>query len=216
LLAAASPVDEFADRTKFSTEGRPKANGLIMSFEYPSKWIAEEAGDPTIVQAFVRSSREELVLVQIEIKPISLPPDATFTEQDLKDLFTPSQMKQWVSSKPWTSPGHTSPRSATFIDAKPTKIAGLPAGILEYSVHEEREGKSADARIVAFIFVHKTNNSVNPDEAKHMMVWLTCSVSVRPGQAASLQQRMSEFMPLFTMMANSIVVPDKWKFLRED
>lgn len=209
-------MDEFADRTKFSTEGHPKANGLIMSLEYPSKWTAEEAGDSKIVQTFVRPSDQELVLVQIQIKPISLPPVATFTEQDLKDLFTTSQMKEWVPSKPWTSAGHTSPRSATFIDAKPTKIAGLPAGILEYSVHEEREGKSADARIVAFIFVHKTTNSVNPDEVHHMMVWLTCSVAVRPGQAASLQQRMSEFMPLFTLMANSVVVPDKWKFLRED
>ena len=43
------------------------------------------------------------------------------------------------------------------------------------------------------------------------MVQLQCSVGAPGGQAASLEERMADFMPLFTLMANSIVLPDKWK-----
>jgi len=187
LLHAASAVKEFLDgTTKFSTAGHPKAKGLVMTIEYPSTWAAKESDYPNIVQGFVRP--EGQVMAAIVINALPLPPGTKIPENELKEFFTPSKMKDVV------------PESATLLAAKPTKIQGLPAGVLEYSMRQESAGITVDMRVAAFVFIYNTT-----------MVQLQCSVGAPGGQAASLEERMADFMPLFTLMANSIVLPAKWK-----
>ncbi len=186
-LVAAPPAQDFlAAKSKYATAGHAKAKGLVMTLEYPTSWTAKEGERPNIVQKFVSPSRLEMAA--IITKALPLPAGTKIPEQELKEFFTPTEMKEML------------PEGATLIAAKATKIEGLPAGIMEYSMRQERAGMTADMRFVAFIFVHGTT-----------MVQLQCSVVAPVAQSASLPQRMTEFMPLFTLMANSIVLPDKWK-----
>lgn len=187
LMLNASPVQEFlAAKNKYSTVGHKKANGLVITLDYPKTWITKEGERPNIVQKFISPSGMEFV--SITIKPIPLPTGTLISESELLEFFTPTAMKDIL------------PKGATFISANPTKIEGLPAGILEYSIQEERAGKMVYIRCTNYIFVYETT-----------MVQLQCSVGALSTQSASIPQRTAEFMPLFSLMANSIVLENKWK-----
>jgi len=88
------------------------------------------------------------------------------------------------------------PEGAKFINSKKTEIEGLPAGILEYSMRGERAGIAIDMQVISYTFIHHST-----------MVQLQCAVS---GEAA-----MATFKTLFALMANSIVIPDRWTTARE-
>lgn len=188
-FAVTPAAKEFADgnRTKFSTAGHSKSKGINMTLYYPNSWVAKEGERPNIVQKFF--SEGGLANAVISTKNLELPHGTVISENDLKEFFTPAEMKTMV------------PPGANFIQAKPTKIEGIPAGILEYSMRQERAGLTIDGQVISYIFIYGTT-----------MVQLQCMVST--GQAttpAALARKMDEFRPLFFLMANSIVLQDKWK-----
>ncbi len=92
------------------------------------------------------------------------------------------------------------PEGAVFIAAKPTKIEGLPAGILEYSWRQERLGITVDSQFISYSFIYGTT-----------MVQLVCAIGAESTTPAALARHMQELKPLFFLMANSIVLQDKWK-----
>ena len=188
--AVTPAAKEFTDgnKTKFNTSGHAKAKGLKMTIAYPNSWAAEEGERPNIVQKFVSDGGRGLEGALIITKTLPLPPGTKVTEQELKEFFAPAEMKGMV------------PDGATFLGGKLTKIEGLPAGMIEYSMRQERAGMTIYTRTIAFIFIHGST-----------MVQLQCFVGALPTTPTALAQRMAEFMPLFTLMANSIVLEDEWK-----
>jgi len=180
-------LQEFLDgnHTTFSTQNHPKAKGVHLKIDYPNSWVAQEGEHPNIVQKFVSEGGRGLEIITLGIS--LLPEDIAFTEDNLKELITPTEMKGML------------PEGAKFIDAKPTKIEGLPAGILEYSMRAERAGMIIDTQNISYIFIYKTT-----------IVQLGCMVSVVSPSEEDLSHRMITFKPLFTQIANSIVIPDKW------
>ena len=190
VWAATPAIKEFIDgkRTKFSTQGHAKAKGLEMTVAYPKSWAAKEGERPNIVQKFVSDGGRGLEMVMIITKTLPLPAGTKISEAELKEFFTPAEMKEML------------PEGAKFIDAKATKIEGLPAGILEYSMRRERAGMTLDMQVIAYIFIHGTT-----------MVQLHCQVGGPPTNGAPLNQHIGEFLALFVLMANSIVLQDNWK-----
>lgn len=190
-LAVTPAAKEFTDgnRTKFSTAGHPKSKGINMVLAYPNSWLAMEGERPNIVQKFISDGGQGLELAVIIAKTLPLPAGTVISERELKEFYTPAQMKGML------------PSGATFIHAERTKLEGLPAGILEYSMRGESAGKTIDSQFISYIFIYGTT-----------MVFLQCAVST--GQTttpALLARQMDNFKPLFFLMANSIVLPDKWK-----
>ena len=190
-LAITTAEKEFSsnNRTKFSTAGHPKSKGINMVLSYPNGWLAKEGERPNIVQKFVSAGGRELEMALIMIRPLPLPAGTVISEKELNDFFTPIEMKDLI------------PPRATFIHAKTTRIEGLPAGILEYSMRSERAGVAMDFQFISYIFIYGNN-----------MVQLQCAVG--NGQLttpALLARKMDKFKPLFLLMANSIVLLDKWK-----
>ena len=98
-------------------------------------------------------------------KKLELPPGTVMSENDLKDFFTPAEMKTMV------------PPGAKFIQAKPTAIEGIPAGILEFSMRQERAGLTIDMQFITYSFIYGTT-----------MVQLQCMVST--GLAGVLADRI--------------------------
>ena len=136
-------VREFLDgnRTTFNTQNHPKAKGVHFTIAYPNSWVAKEGEQPNIVQNFVSEGGRGLEMAMIVTKTLALPVGTTISEADLKECFTPTEMKDML------------PEGAKFINAKQTKIEGLPAGILEYSMRGEREGITVDTQIISYIFI---------------------------------------------------------------
>lgn len=190
-FAVTPAVKEFTsgNRTKFSTAGHLKSKGINMVLSYPNSWLAQEGERPNIVQKFFSEGGRGLEAALIITKKLELPPGTVISENDLKEFFTPAEMKTMV------------PPGARFIQAKPTKIEGIPAGILEYSMRQERAGLTIDIQVISYIFIYGTT-----------MVQLPCTVSTDQATTpAVLARKMDDFRPLFFLMANSIVLQDKWK-----
>lgn len=163
------------NRTKFSTAGHPKSKGINMVFSYPNSWLAQEGERPNIVQKFFSEGGRGLEGAIILTKNLPLPPGTVISENELKEFFTSAEMKTMV------------PPGAKFIHAKPTKIEAIPAGILEYSMRQERAGLTIDSQFILYIFIYGTT-----------MVQLQCMVST--GQATSpavLASKMDDFKPPF-------------------
>ena len=186
-LAVTPAVKEFTsgNRKVFTTAGHPKSKGINMKVSYPASWLAKEGERPNIVKKFHSERGKGLELVFITTKQLELAP----SESDLKELFTPTAMKDFV------------PPGAKFIQAKPTILEALPAGILEYSMRQERLGATIASQFISYIFVHGTT-----------MVWLTCGVSADQATTPTqLARKMEDFKPLFLLMANSIVLENRWR-----
>lgn len=188
-LALGAPVPDIAEfangqTTKFSTTGHAKAKGLKMTISYPNSWAAKEADGPNIVQKFVGSSNKGVQTVMIQTK--SLPGGTKPTDEDAKDALSESSLKELL------------PNGATFISARPTRIADRPAGILEFSVHRETRGIVIELHCVSYTFFSGST-----------MVQVQCQVGGAQGIAKASKEQMEEFRPLFTQVANSISFPEK-------
>ncbi len=190
-LAVTPAAKEFTsgNRSKFSTAGHPKSKGINMALSYPNSWKAKEGERPNIVQKFVSDGGKGLEMAFIVTKSLPHSSGTTISENEMKELYTPTEMKNMV------------PPGARFIAAKPTKIESLPAGILEYSMRQERAGVTIDSQFISYSFIYGTT-----------VVQLVCAVTVGPATTpGALSQKMEDFKPLFLLMANSIVLQNRWK-----
>lgn len=186
----APAAKEFSDgnSTKYNTNGHAKAKGLNMTVAYPNSWMAKEGERPNIVQKFVSDGGHGLEMAVILTKPFNLPTGTTLTDSDLMEYFASDQLKAVL------------PQGAIFHRMKQTRIDGQPAGMIEYSARQERAGMTLDMRTVMFVFIQQST-----------LVMFQCAVTTSAVDSKTSADKMSEFMPLFFLMANSIVLENKWK-----
>jgi hypothetical protein len=185
---AAPDVKAFidGDRTAFSTLNHKKSKGLNMEFAYPKGWVAKEGEKPNIVQKFVSESGMEMVA--ITVKTLPTPAGTKVTEEEMKEFFTEDALREMV------------PDGAKVFMAKPTKVEGLPAGMIEYSVKAERLGVVVETHAINFMFIYGSN-----------LVSVSFSVMGMPDSKIKVEDRVKELRPIFLAMANRILLPDKWK-----
>lgn len=194
LAQAADPAREFLEgsHTTFSTKGHAKAKGVNLTITYPNSWAAAEGERPNIVQKFVSEGGRGLEMAMISTKELPLPPGTVLTTEDLNELFAPTELRQML------------PSGAIFVDARSTQIEAEPAGILEYTMRADRAGMT--------ILIHAwTLNFLSGNT----LVQVHFQVGGPATSERDVARRMAAFKPLFTLMANSIVLPDKWTGLEE-
>lgn len=184
---AATSTREFLDghRYTFSTKDHPKAKGAHFTIALPNSWAAAEGNRPNIVQKFISEGRRGLE--SLMIVTTALPSGTVLTEQDQRDLFVPSLMRDMV------------PPGATFIDAQATKIEGTPAGIIEYKMRPDRAGMSfvIYGRMLSFL-------------SGNTLVQVQFHTGGIADSEDDVARRMAAFRPLFFLITNSIIFPDKW------
>jgi hypothetical protein len=190
-LGIAGPKAESSGEAfkRFSTAGHEKSKGLNMEIAYPIDWVGREGERPNVVQLFVSEGGAGPQSAMIITKKLSIPEGATLSEEGLDAILDPKEMVELL------------PAGASFIGARPTKIDGLRAGILEYSMVRERAGSAAAIQIILYMFVYND-----------LFVTLQCAVNnTFPQDAALLARQMDSARPTFFRIADSIVLPDKWK-----
>ena len=185
----ADPGREFLDghRATFSTKGHPKAKGVVFTIAYPNSWAAAEGEHPDIVQKFVSEQGHGLEMAVIITKQIALPADAVWTDSDLRELFNIDALHGML------------PSGAIYVGAQSTEIEGSPAGILEYTLRAERAGMVGLIHAWTLNFVYDKT-----------MVQIQFAVTGLGNSEAVTSRQMTMFKPLFVLMANSIVFPEKW------
>ncbi|MDD5327841.1 MAG: hypothetical protein PHY02_08520 [Phycisphaerae bacterium] len=175
-------------KTKYSTKGHPKANGLNISIEYPSNWKSSEGERPHIIQKFTSDASDGLVrmcIIAIKEQPSFM---KLFSSDDISQaMFAQETLNELV------------PEGAIFIKGEPTKYEGQPGAWLIYISQAERAGLRAEMYILQQMFMYSGK-----------LIVLECSVGGLVDSAATVEQEFTRYLPLFQLIGNSIVLHDKW------
>ena len=179
-------------RTTFSSVGHPKAQGLNLRMSFPKTWAAKEGERPHVLQKFVSENGHGLEMAILVVKPIPLPGNTKISEAEIKEVL--SDARSLI------------PPDANFISARQSKIEGLPAALIEVFVESDGVAGSIIQRTWSVVFIAERN-----------FVSILFSVAVgsdpaRPNDARlAVDQKMASVRPLFMMMANSLVLPDRYR-----
>jgi len=178
-------VQEFASgkKTRFTTKGHSKSMGLTITLDYPDKWQEKEGDRPHIVKKFVPKLGGESETALLFITDVG----EKVSEQDIREIGTAEGAKELL------------PEGVKLLKFSVTTIDGTPAAMLEFSRRTDRAGVSADLYYLAYYFSVGTK-----------LITFQGSVGMAPTTPEVLEARMREFKPLYQLMANSIVIMDKW------
>jgi hypothetical protein len=179
-------------RNKFSSAGHPKAHRLNLQMSFPKTWAALEGERPHILQKFVSENGRGLEMAVLTVMPIPLPDNKKLSAADMKEALSDG--------------GALIPPGARLLSTQHSEIEGLPTLLIDYSAVNDRVGLSifqrawcvnffADNRFVSIVFgVAAQSEAANPENAR-----------------IAAERRMVAYKPLFLMMANSIVLPERYR-----
>ena len=189
-VAAQSDLIEFNNGNKktFSTNGHAKSKSVFMTFDYPSSWQGEEGKRPNILQQVTSKNGRGFELCNLLIKNIDLPAGYKVTKSDIDELFDSSDLISFV------------PEGGTLLSGGRTSIDGQPAAWVSYSSDINRAGIQLRTIWLSF-----------PVYYDKKLIVFNCSVGGGADTPLdTLKVRYKEFVPLFQLMANSIVIQSKW------
>lgn len=177
------------DRATYTSADNPKAKGVELSFDYPVSWEGQAGKRPNVVQLVTSENGRGLESCLLLIKDIPMPVGHTVTPQDVAELFETSELKDYT------------PSGSQFITGAKTTIDGQPVAWI-HSVHEiDRAG--IQIRMMSITY---------PVYFDKKLITFSCSISGRattPMEA--FEARYKEYLPLFQLIASSIVIHTKWK-----
>ncbi len=174
-------------KTKYSTEGHPKAKGINISIEYPTNWQRSEGERPNIVQTFTSDESNSFTQCLILIKDMPSFMKLFSTEELSDEMFTQETLKEMI------------PESATFIKGEQTKYDGQSGAWMIYMTQSERAGLTAEIYTLQHMFLFSGK-----------LIVLQCGVAGLAGSGATVENEFAQYLPLFQLMGNSIVIHDKW------
>ncbi len=188
-LSQTSDLQAFLDgqKTKYSTEGHPKAKGIKLSIEYPSNWQRSEGERPNIVQTFTSDSSKNFKQCLILIKDIPSFMELLSTEELSYEMFTQETLKQMV------------PEGATFVKGEQTKYDGQPGAWMIYVIQSQRAGLTVEIYMLQHMFLYSSK-----------LILLQCGVAGLAGSTSTAEQEFTRYLPIFQLIGNSIVIYDKW------
>jgi hypothetical protein len=184
-----NPEKEFQSgfTTIFNTKGHPKAKNTDWQIKVPKSWLAEEANRPNIIQHFQSeygSGNQGMLLM---VKQIPIQDRVGYSKKEMNDFFSGEQAQEMI------------PEESKFISYSKIVIDGLPAGMLEFESIYEGVDTKVKMRMVEFIFIDKDK-----------MYFFQASVS-SADLAEDLSITMRKFLPLYKLVANSIVLNSQYK-----
>ena len=171
----------------FRTKGHPKSKGTDWQVKIPKSWKAEEASRPNIMQIFKSEYGAGMQSIMLMVKDIPVAKGTEFSQDELNAFFSEKQMKEAV------------PRDAKFISFTKMNIENNIGGMLQFEQISERLDIKVKTRMVQFMFIRK-----------NQLYSLQCTVS-SDDPTTDLSDDMKRFLPLFKLVANSVVVNDQYK-----
>jgi TPR repeat protein len=172
----------------YSTEGHPKSAGLHITLKYPSDWQAQPGERPHVVQKFVSAGGRGPTMCALLVGAL---PAAT-SETDAESALDTEGLRDYV------------PRGATFLAAERTSLDGQPAGFVDYRMSQTQAGRPVTMYTRTYITFYDKR-----------MIQLHCSIGDQP-ESATLEDAFSGYSKtLFPLVANGLVIHDKWKMEHE-
>lgn len=173
----------------FQSNGHPKAKGVHFQIDYPASWKAREGERPNILSKFVSENGRGFESVMLTVKELPISGGKKISDADIQDLFSDDGVKFLLGL----------PRDARFISSARIKLEGLPGAMVNY----EWEGQRLD-------MVFRTRNLTFITLFNDKLIFIDCGVIATKGQTHEIETRIKRLEPLFKLIANSLMVRDRW------
>lgn len=171
----------------FKTKGHPKSKNTDWQIEVPISWRVSEGDRPNIIQKFTADFGDSFHSIMLMVKEMVLPKGYKFSTKELNELFTEKQAKEMV------------PEGGQFISFTKMTLDNNIGGMLEIEQSVSRLDITMKFRMVQFMFVR--NNK---------MYILQGAVGSEK-TTTNLALEMKKYLPLYKLVANSIVVNDQYR-----
>lgn len=183
------PQDEITTgfTTTFKTKGHLKSKNTDWQIKVPKSWKAEEADRPNIIQKFTSDYGSGNQTIMLMIKEMPLPEDYKITKEELNDFFTEKAMKDIV------------PEGGKFISFTKMTFDNNIGGMIEFEQTMDRMDFKMKIRMVQFMFVR----------GNKMYVLQGTVGSEKTNTDLSLE--MKKYLPVYKLVANTIVINDQYK-----
>jgi hypothetical protein len=183
------PQDELTSgfTATFKTKGHLKSKNTDWQIKVPKSWKAEEADRPNIIQKFTSDYGAGNQSIMLMVKEMPLPKGYKITKEELNDLFTEKEMKDMV------------PDGGKFISFTKMTLDNNIGGMIENEQTVERLDFKMKIRMVQFMFIRGDK-----------WYFLQCSVGSEKTDT-DLSLVMKKYLPLYRLVANTIVVNDQYK-----
>jgi hypothetical protein len=183
------PQDELTTgfTSTFKTKGHPKAKNTDWQIKVPKSWKAEEADRPNIIQKFISDFGSGNNTIMILVKDMPLADGHKLTNEELNEIFTEKEMKSTV------------PEGGKFISFTKMIFDNYIGGMIECEQSTERLDYKINIRMVQFTFIK--------DDKMYILQGVIGSIN----EKKDLSKEMKKYLPLYKLVANSIVVNDQYK-----
>jgi hypothetical protein len=201
------PADEFARGFKkiYRTKGHRKTKGLDLQIEYAKSWSKREGNRPHVIQFFSsnngRGPAHALLMTRDHVKEAQ----GELTREDIKALNTLDGSKKLASevfseNSLRQMANETGMANVRNINTKRIVIDHWPGAMLEFT----GDGQRLDLTMTMY-------NRMYTAIYKNYMIFLQCQIGKLPGETDdALKTRISQFAPLFRLMANSLVTQSQY------
>lgn len=185
----AQPHQEFIDgftRT-FKTKGHSKSKNTDWQIKVPISWRSAEGERPNIIQKFTCDFGAGRQSIMLMVKELPLPKEYKFSKQELNDFFSEKEMKEMVTE------------GGKFISFEKMTLDNNIGGMLQFEQTVSRMDLEMKIRMVQFMFIRG-----------HKMYILQGTVGSEKTDD-DLATEMKKYLPLYKLVANSIVENDQYK-----
>jgi hypothetical protein len=171
-------------KSKYDSLGHPKAKGIRVTVEYPSSWQAEEGQRPNVVQKFIGKDDSGN-----SVQAMLLIMDVPFLGRLTKDeMLKEESLRNLVKEM-----------GGTFQKSGTTKIESEPAAWVIFTQDIERVGMTVRTKNLMYLLMYKGK-----------WIQLGCAIGGLLNDPTT-EARFNEYLPVFQLIGNSVILPDKWK-----
>ena len=184
-----SPVQELLRgfKSSYRTKGHPKAKGVDFQIDFPRSWRPKEGRRPNVIQLMTSKNGRGLESILLMVKKIPLPSGYKFTEQELKDFFSPQGLREML------------PKGATFISAQAIVMDNKKGGMVVFDQTLQRIDQKIFIRSLHFITLYENK-----------MIFIQCMVASQKDDQIDLTKRFRQMEPLFKLVANSFIIQSQY------
>lgn len=182
-----NPISELGDNfyQKYNSKNNPKAKSVDFSIRVPKSWKSQEANRPNIVRKFTSNNGylvEDIFMENIMLLVQDLPFEVnSLTKQDVTDYC------------------NELPENTILRDCKSTKLENLPLIIQRIKMNLSRVESSMSMELVQYTIFFKN---------KAIMIQGQVGTMNYKVSEKELLERFEKFKPVFSYVANSLVIND--------
>ncbi|MCK6610549.1 MAG: hypothetical protein L6Q78_05855 [Bacteroidia bacterium] len=170
----------------FNTKGHSKAKGTDWTIKVPLSWTSMEADRPNIIKKFISEGGSGNETITLSVMDIPLEKGKKISKTEIEAFFSENEIRQMV------------PKGGKLISYKKMTFDQIQGGALEFEYNAKQLDFNLKIRSIWYIFIYK-NKIYN----------VQCGIGSEEGKR-DLELDMQKFAPLFKLIANSIVVNEKY------